>query len=185
MALDPENIRVYGDGEVWIAAHGTTLPTDLAGSLNASFLSLGYISEDGVQVNTEIETYEQGAWQAYAPVLYRRTKAVTRVVIPSLELSDPVIKAYEDGGTFASSGTGERVFTPPGGGDFEEWSIVLDVDDGNDTARYVFDRVILTAKDGMSFKKDMPTMSMMTFSVVAGADGAAGWRRYESRTVTS
>ena len=33
MALDPENIRVYGDGEIYIAAYGTTLPTTLAGAL--------------------------------------------------------------------------------------------------------------------------------------------------------
>jgi hypothetical protein len=185
MALDPENIRVYADGEVYIAAHGTTLPTSLTGALNASFLSLGYISEDGVSVNTETETYEIGAWQAFAPVGYRRTKAVTRVVIPSLELNDAAILAYEDGGSFASSGAGERVFTPPAGGEYEEWSIILDLDDGNDTARYVFDKCIQTEREGLSFKKDMATMASMTFSVVAGANGAAGWRRYESRTVTS
>lgn len=185
MALDPENIRVYGDGEIYIAAYGTTLPTTLAGALNAGFLSLGYLTEDGFQVNTEIETYEIGAWQAFAPVGYKRTKAVTRLVIPSLEMSDPVRKAYDDGGSFASSGAGERVYTPPVGGDFSEWSIVADVDDGNDTERYVFDRVILTAKEGLAFRKDQASVANMTFSVVAGDDGAAGWRRYESRTVTS
>ena len=64
MALDPENIRVYGDGEIYIAAYGTTLPTTLAGALAAGFLSLGYLTEDGFQLNTEIETYEIGAWQS-------------------------------------------------------------------------------------------------------------------------
>lgn len=185
MALDTDNIRVYGDGNIYIAAYGTTLPTTLAGSLATGFSDLGYITEDGIQINEEIETLEVGAWQAYGPVVLKRTKSTCRVVIPSLELNDTVRVAYHDGGSYSSSGASERKFTPPVGGSFREWSIIADLDDGNDTERYVFTRCVLTAKDGLTISKGGATAASMTFTVLSGDDGAAGWVRYESRTVTS
>jgi hypothetical protein len=49
----------------------------------------------------------------------------------------------------------------------------------------VFDRCIVTETQGLVFKKDEETRFGFTFTVLATADGAAGWRRYESTTVVS
>lgn len=49
-------------GAIWKAPKGTALPEDATTSLNAAFVSLGYISEDGLS-NTLGQTFEQiKAW---------------------------------------------------------------------------------------------------------------------------
>lgn len=186
MALDPDNIRVYGDGEAYIAAYGTTLPSTLSGALASGFGSLGYLVEDGITITPERETMEVKAWQAYGPVDIRPTSQTVRVAIPSLEIgNDVAFRAYWDGGSFSSSGAGERKFTPPTTSSISRWSVVIDLDDGNDTERYVFDRCVLTERDGITVNKGAAGTLAMTFTVLSGEDGSQGWSRFDSRTVTS
>ena len=49
-------------GAVFYAPLGTTLPTSASASLDASFVSLGYVSEDGVTNNNSPETDTVKAW---------------------------------------------------------------------------------------------------------------------------
>ncbi|WP_288339024.1 phage tail protein [uncultured Allobaculum sp.] len=49
-------------GAIFRAASGTTLPKSAAEELNEAFKCLGYVSEDGVVNQSEIETSETKAW---------------------------------------------------------------------------------------------------------------------------
>lgn len=67
MALSASNVRVFGSGgsaggAVFHAPLGTTLPTDTTTALNAAFLDVGYISEDGIiedqeRTNTDVRAF--------------------------------------------------------------------------------------------------------------------------------
>ncbi len=52
MAQTAKNVvfsKPKATGTVWVAPEGTTLPTNASDELDAAFVSLGYISEDGVE----------------------------------------------------------------------------------------------------------------------------------------
>lgn len=49
-------------GAVYAAPLGTTLPTDATTALDAAFVCLGYVSEDGLENNNELDVAEIKAW---------------------------------------------------------------------------------------------------------------------------
>lgn len=49
-------------GGVWVAPKGTTLPTDATTSLASGFKCLGYVSEDGLENNNEMDVSAIKAW---------------------------------------------------------------------------------------------------------------------------
>ena len=49
-------------GGIWSAPQGTTLPTDAGTALNQAFVSLGYVSEDGVKRNISRDNTVIYAW---------------------------------------------------------------------------------------------------------------------------
>ena len=49
-------------GAVYVAPKGTTLPTDATTSLGAAFTCLGYVSEDGLENQNELDSGEIKAW---------------------------------------------------------------------------------------------------------------------------
>jgi hypothetical protein len=49
-------------GAVYRAPIGTTLPTDATTALDAAFVCLGYVSEDGLENNNELDVSEIKAW---------------------------------------------------------------------------------------------------------------------------
>lgn len=63
MALTASNVRVGVTGAVFAAPAGTTLPTDAVSAINAAFVDVGYVSEEGVATATATETNDITAWQ--------------------------------------------------------------------------------------------------------------------------
>lgn len=49
-------------GGIWTAPEGTTLPTDASTALNSAFVSLGYVSEDGVKRSISRDSNVVHAW---------------------------------------------------------------------------------------------------------------------------
>lgn len=49
-------------GAIYYAAEGTTLPTDATSELDAGFVNLGYVSEDGVTNANSVESENLKAW---------------------------------------------------------------------------------------------------------------------------
>ena len=65
MANNKDNVTVGKPrvgGAVYIAPIGTTLPTNATDDLSSVFKCLGYISDDGLEVEDERETEEINAW---------------------------------------------------------------------------------------------------------------------------
>lgn len=62
MANNAANVRVGAQGIVYHAPLLTALPTDTTTALNASFLDVGYISEDGLSYTIDQSSNDTRAW---------------------------------------------------------------------------------------------------------------------------
>ena len=65
MANNASNVsfgKPQATGGVWIAPSGSTLPTDGTTALDAAFVNMGYISDEGYVSNIETDTEEVTAW---------------------------------------------------------------------------------------------------------------------------
>jgi len=65
MTKSADNLRFYGDLEsgVYKASLGSTLPTTM-GALDAAFDEVGWLGDDGVPFDREVDTQEVNAYQA-------------------------------------------------------------------------------------------------------------------------
>lgn len=62
-------------GGVWVAPKGTTLPTDATTALSSAFTCLGYVSEDGLENNNEMDVSAIKAWGGN--IVYRSLTELT------------------------------------------------------------------------------------------------------------
>lgn len=74
MAKDRDNIRIYGDDAsgVWVADKGTTGPTTLAAP-GVGFSEVGWISEDGIDLDRDANVAEFTGWQGGTVVRRKKT----------------------------------------------------------------------------------------------------------------
>lgn len=68
MSLLSTAVRVAITGEVSVAPTGSTAPTNSSSALDAAFVGLGYVGEDGVKVTPSDSTDTIRAWQYAAAV---------------------------------------------------------------------------------------------------------------------
>jgi len=63
MALTTSEVRVAVSGEISVAPTGTAAPVDATTALNAAFLGMGYVSEDGITETYDLSVDDLTAWQ--------------------------------------------------------------------------------------------------------------------------
>jgi hypothetical protein len=89
-----ENVLVLGNGIVYTAPAGTTLPTDPTTPVDIGFVELGYVSEDGI-TETQDQTSEKiKAWQLSAVVRKTQTEHDLSYQLAFLETNPAVLEAF-------------------------------------------------------------------------------------------
>lgn len=112
MALDATKVRVGVTGGVYVAPLATPLPTDATTALNAAFVELGYINDNGVTESQGISTNKIKAWQNGDVVRTVQTEHNLEYKFTPLESNANVIaQVYPSGQiTGAQRGNQEWVF---------------------------------------------------------------------------
>lgn len=104
-------------GAIYFAPAGSTLPSDATTTLSASYVNLGYITEDGVTLNTAEETDTIKAWGPET-VMVSQTDFTETVTYNLLETIRPAVLQYMRGsanvtiaqdGSIKSGTTGEQL----------------------------------------------------------------------------
>lgn len=110
---DVQNVT-YGKpkigGAIYRAPLGTTLPTNVTDALNAAFVELGHLSDDGLTNNNTATTEHINDWGG-DPVLYIQTEKEDTWTFTLIDtLSVDVLKAiYGDGNVTGTLSTGISV----------------------------------------------------------------------------
>lgn len=93
-------------GAIYVAAAGSTLPTDATTALDAAFKSLGYISEDGLVNSNSMESTDIKAWGGDTVLTVQESKddtfQFTMIEVLSEQVLKTVYNAANISGTLAT-----------------------------------------------------------------------------------
>jgi hypothetical protein len=175
MATNPENVLVASGGSVHVAPVGTTLPTTVGASLNAAFVDLGYVGEDGVSVAASVDVTDVLAFQTLLPIRKIVTARTVDLSMVLREWTEQSLLLAFGGGEVSEAG-GEYTYTPPLAGDaLYERAMVISWQDGAKNYRLVVERGVVAESVETTLARTAAADLPITFSVLASADDEAGW----------
>lgn len=133
MALTTSEVGVAVTGELYVAATGTTAPTDTSTALNASFKGLGYFDEDGVTESFERDSEDITAWQNATTVRTVVTSAKVTYQGKLIQTNKDVIEAALGVTVTQSAPHGTYTINPGSTGGRKSW--VFQIVDGSSIKR--------------------------------------------------
>lgn len=107
MSLLASAVRVGITGEGYVAAVGTAAPTTSVSALNASFIGLGYVSEEGITESYDDTIEDIVAWQGATVVRSTTTASKATLSMKLIESKGAVAKLYHKGSTVAIVSAGQ------------------------------------------------------------------------------
>lgn len=123
-------VRVAVSGSINLAPVGTALVAGTTGTLNAAFLPLGYLSEDGLEENFEISREQITAWQNAATVREVVTQAKMMYSGTLIETTKTNVEAYY--GTTVTQSAPHGTYTINPGGSSGVKALTVTILDGSD-----------------------------------------------------
>lgn len=182
-AKDTSELRVAGTGSIYIATYAagsTALPSSYNATLNAAFVELGFTTDDGVTFTDEPTIDRKNAWQSFYPVRILETARMAKVAFELEQWNTDALRVATGGGTVETAGSGAK-FTPHAAGTIQEWTVIVDISDGDISDRYVLPKVITTS----SFETQLTRTELATLPTeleVIGEDGVDPWHLFTSDT---
>lgn len=170
---DETELVVAGNGQVYFAPVGTTLPAKAASptaALNAAFIGTGYLTEDGVTFNAGMDINDINAWQTKNPIRREKTAQSLQVSFVMQQYNETNLPLAFGGGVVTGSGPYSYTF-PLVTDALQERSLVVDVVDGSTNYRFVFPRGTVTEAVESRFAKGTPALLPVTFRALTPASG--------------
>ena len=170
-----DEIVVAGNGQVYVAPAGTALPSSPTGALNAAFMGLGYITEDGATVSVTPEVAEFNAWQSRTPVRREKTAQQVQVTFQLMQWDEDSVPFAFGGGSVSGSAGNYRYDLPSDIAALDERALVLDANDGSKNFRWVFSRGNVVEAVEAQFNRANPAVLPITFRALAAAGASPGY----------
>lgn len=170
MALVADNVLAGVTGAVYVAPTGSTLPTTAAASLDAAFIDLGYVSEDGVTESYSDETQEFKAWQSGVTVRRVITGSTASFAFTLVETKEEVLELYHKGSAIESDGgTGYKMnVTAPTA---DKRAFVIDVVDGTKEIRIVLPEAEVSERGEIVYQGGQPVGYSVTVTAYPTTQG--------------
>jgi hypothetical protein len=141
---DPTEITVASAGEIFIAPVGTALPTTPTAALNAAFVGLGYVTEDGVTFTITPEIQEIPAWQSRQPVRRDLISQAVGASFSLLQWNETNVPFAFGGGTVTNPSGSIYRYELPTSGALDERAVIVDGLDGTRHVRFILPRCSVT-----------------------------------------
>lgn len=153
MAINTAEIRVGASGSVHVAPLGSTVPTDSTTALDAAFIDLGAITEDGVVLSPSQTIEKIMAWQSGKAVRVVKTTDELSVGFTLMQLNIDTVPLAFGGGTVSTPALDEYKFVPPAAGTVDERIFLVTWIDGTYTYRLLIPRGMVSETGDISLVK--------------------------------
>lgn len=165
MAKNRTNIRVYGDLEsgAYLAPLGSTLPDDLS-EPSSPFAEIGWISEDGVDLEVATEAEKFKGWQGGATLRTKVTSTEKTITFQALEETPGVTELYFDHGAPEVTAGVARIDLPEGIGTVSR-SAVFRFIDGDVTKFLCCETIEITERGTLGHKNNEMTIYEFTAEI--------------------
>jgi hypothetical protein len=162
-------------GQFYAAPLNTALPDAVDDELDAAFVGLGLISEDGVSFSQTPDITELRAWQERFPIRRIRNTETVNLGAALLQWNENNVPLALGGGAVTDdAGTGYRYDPPAPDEAVDERSFVLDVEDGDNRVRIVVPRGQAIETVEASFVRN----ALAELPITVGALAAEGQTAY-------
>lgn len=145
MAVDANDVVVGANGSVHVAPAGTAVPTTAVVALDAAYIEVGYLSEDGVTFTDGAEVEDINAWQSFYPIRKIVTARSAGVEFVMKQWNEVTLKLAFGGGSIKRGGT-STTYAPPGPSDLDTRALVVTWADGVNDYRLVFPRGLVSGE---------------------------------------
>ena len=172
---DADELIVAGDGQVYVAAVGTALPTTgPTQALNAAFKGLGYHTEDGASISVDPDLFEVPAWQSRRAIRRDFQGQELTVSFTLLQWDEDTLPFAFGGGSIVDLGSGNyRYDFPEDSASLDERSLILDVVDGSKRFRFVFPRGNVTEGVESQFQRGAAAGLPISWKALAPTEGGS------------
>lgn len=166
MAKNRSNIRVYGDLDsgVYLAPKGSTLPETLTEPVDP-FVELGWLSEDGIDLEVSTEAEKFKGWQGGATLRTKVTSTDKTITFQCLEETPGVTELYFDHGAPTVTAGVARIDLPEGIGTVERAAIFRFID-GDVTKFLCCESIEITERGTVGHKNSDMTIYEFTAEII-------------------
>jgi hypothetical protein len=168
---DTDQIVVGGNGSVFVAPVGSTEPTSISIALDAAFIDIGYVTEDGATFLDGKTIEDINVWQLFYAARKLITGKEASLAFVLAQWSETVIPLAFGGGITIVDIVGEFSYTPPAPGVLDERAMILEWVDGTKNYRLIIPRGLVTENVETNIVKTGSAELPITFSIVGSAAG--------------
>lgn len=136
MTLDATQVRVAVSGAVYVGPVGTAAPVSSHDTVNAAFVDLGYVGEDGVTITPNDTTQGINAWQNAARVRTVYTEQFWTFKFKLIETKGKTVGLYFRNSTGPSVVSAGEWYILPDQTNPDQRAFIIDVVDGTKYYRY-------------------------------------------------
>lgn len=162
---------------VFAAPKGTPLPTDATTALDAAFVDLGWVSEDGVTNSIQREVTRHKAWGGDV-VKTTQDDYTETFKLALLETSEAVLGVIY--GANNVEATADAISVQHSSLMLQKQSFVIEFIDGDSVGRIVIEDGLVTEVDDVKYSHKELLSYGITVDVYRPADGTAAVKQYYS-----
>jgi len=171
--LDTKNIAAGKPaivGSIYVGPTTQTLPTSATTTIGTGFVSLGYISEDGITNSNSPETDSKKAWGGDTVLTYQTAKEDTFSFTMIEALREAVLKTVYGSSNVETSTAGE-IKVKANAAQAEEKAYIMDIIMGEKLKRIVVPKATVTEIGEVTYKDDEAVGYETTITAVPDSSG--------------
>lgn len=171
---NPNEIVVGGNGRILVAEVGTAAPADITEAASASWVELGYVSDEGVTFTVGKEIEDVNAWQSFFPIRKLMTAMTGDLAYELIQWNRDTVPFAFGGGEVTEPSAGSYHYEPPEPGVLDERAMAVEFVDGLFIFRIFVPRGLVSEDVETAINKAPNSVLPINFSAL-GDEGVKPW----------